>query len=161
MSLIGYFCCILLQTKEADEVVSVYLNNVYARFRGSRKIIIDNSSEFKNTMFVKEVKELGLKQISSTPYHPWGYSDIQVFHNFMKTCTRKYVHEKFEWTEVVLLLNVLLSLCTKIAFVLWKLSKNGPLHHNTSACTVTSVPFRVHKIMNHSTNICASDGSTL
>ena len=45
-----YFPCIPLETKGADEVMRGYLNNVYTRFRRSKKHLSNNGSEFKNIL---------------------------------------------------------------------------------------------------------------
>ena len=49
--LTGYVFCILLRTKLASEVVQAYIDNVYAKFGGSLKILSDNGMEFKNQLF--------------------------------------------------------------------------------------------------------------
>ena len=46
--LTGYVFCIPLKTKQASEVVQAYIDNVYARFGGSLKILSDNGTKFKN-----------------------------------------------------------------------------------------------------------------
>ena len=40
--------CVPLRTKTASEVVQVYIDEVYAKFGGSIKILSDNGTEFKN-----------------------------------------------------------------------------------------------------------------
>ena len=49
--LTGYVFCVPLQTKTAEEVIQAYIDNVYARFGGSLKILSDNGTEFKNKLF--------------------------------------------------------------------------------------------------------------
>ena len=49
--LTGYVFCIPLRTKQASEVVQAYIDNVYAKFGGSLKILSDNGAEFKNQLF--------------------------------------------------------------------------------------------------------------
>ena len=46
--LTNYTWCILLFTKEADEVVYTYLVHMYSKFCGLHKILSDNDTEFKN-----------------------------------------------------------------------------------------------------------------
>ena len=58
--LTGYTFCIPLKTKTASEVVKAYIDNVYAKFDGSLKILSDNGTEFKNQLFT-EVAELGVE----------------------------------------------------------------------------------------------------
>ena len=51
--LTNYTWCILLFTKQADEVVHAYLVNVYSKFDGLHKVLSGNGTEFKNTFFVQ------------------------------------------------------------------------------------------------------------
>ena len=44
--LTGYVFCIPLKTKQASEVLQAYIDNVYAKFSGSLKILSDNGTEF-------------------------------------------------------------------------------------------------------------------
>ena len=49
--LTGFVFYAPLKTKRAEEVIQTYLNEVYYRFGGSRKILLDNGTEFKNKVF--------------------------------------------------------------------------------------------------------------
>ena len=49
--LTGYTFCIPIKTKSASEVVQAYLDNVYCKYGGSKKILSDNGTEFKNKIF--------------------------------------------------------------------------------------------------------------
>ena len=49
--LMGYVFCIPLKSKQANEVLQAYIDNVYAKFGGSLKILSDNGTEFKNKLF--------------------------------------------------------------------------------------------------------------
>ena len=61
--------CIPLKTKQASEVIQAYIDNVYAKFGGSLKILSDNGTEFKNHLFEHVAKELGVKYKNYTaPY---------------------------------------------------------------------------------------------
>ena len=67
--LTGYVFCVPLKTKQASEVLQAYIDNVYAKFGGSLKILSDNGTEFKNQLFEKVAKELGVKhKIYTAPY---------------------------------------------------------------------------------------------
>ena len=59
--LTGYVFCIPLKMKQASEVLQAYIDNIYAKFGGSLKILSDNGTEFKNQLFEKIAKELGVK----------------------------------------------------------------------------------------------------
>ena len=57
--LTGFIFCAPLKSQKATEINQVYLNEVYYRFGGSRKILSDNGTEFKNKMFQEVSKKLG------------------------------------------------------------------------------------------------------
>ena len=67
--LTGYIFCIPLKTKQASEVLQAYIDNIYAKFGGSLKILSANGTEFKNQLFEKIAKELGVKyKVYTAPY---------------------------------------------------------------------------------------------
>ena len=99
--LTGYTWCVPLKTKTASEVVDAYMNNVWAKFGGSDKILSDNGTEFKNKL-VKDVCEiLGTKQVFSAPYHPQSNGRIEGFHKFLKTCMSKEFSHTDDWLSIV------------------------------------------------------------
>ena len=100
--LTGYVFCVPLKSKQASEVIQVYIDNVYAKFGGSLKILSDNGTEFKNKLFEKIAKELGVKhKIYTAPYRPSSNGRIEGFHNFLKSCISKHVSSQLEWTSVL------------------------------------------------------------
>ena len=56
----GYVFCMPLITKTVEEVIQAYIDNVFAKFGGSLKILSDNGTEFKNKLFEQIAKELGV-----------------------------------------------------------------------------------------------------
>ena len=100
--LTGYIFCMPLKTKQASEVLQAYIDNIYAKFGGSLKILSDNGTEFKNQLFEKIAKELGVKhKIYMAPYQPSSNGHIEGFHNFLKACICKHVSPQFDWTSVI------------------------------------------------------------
>ena len=100
--LTGYVFCIPLKSKQANEVLQAYIDNVYAKFGGSLKILSDNGTEFKNKLFEQIAKELGVKhKIYTTPYRPSFNGCIEGFHNFLKACIAKHISSQLEWTSVI------------------------------------------------------------
>ena len=73
----NYTCCIVLFTKEADEVVHAYLVNVYSKSGASHRILSDNGTEFKNKLFMQVASTLGMKRVLSSPYYPQGNRCIE------------------------------------------------------------------------------------
>ena len=100
--LTGYTFCIPIPTKKASDVVTAYVDNVYAKFGGSKKILSDNGTEFKNHLFEKVAKELGVEfKCYTAPYHPQSNGRIEGFHHFLKACMSKHISKTMEWDEVV------------------------------------------------------------
>ena len=57
---------------------------VYTGYGGSRKILSDNGSEFKNKLFSKVAQELEVEyKVYSPPYHPPSNGRIEGFHSFL------------------------------------------------------------------------------
>ena len=100
--LTGYVFCIPLKTKQASEVLQAYIDNICAKFGGSLKILSDNGTEFKNQLFEKIAKELGVKyKIYTVPYWPSYNGRIEGFHNFLKACISKHISSQLDWTSVI------------------------------------------------------------
>ena len=100
--LTGYTFCIPIPSKKASDVVTAYVDNVYAKFGGSKKILSDNGTEFKNQLFEKVAKELGVEfKYYTAPYHPQSNGRIEGFHHFLKACMSKHISKTMEWDEVV------------------------------------------------------------
>ena len=90
--LTGYVFCIPLKSKQANEVLQAYIDNVYAKFSGLLKILSDNGTEFKNRLFEQIAKELGVKhKIYTAPYYPSSNGRIKGFYNFLKACIAKHI----------------------------------------------------------------------
>ena len=100
--LTGYVFCVPLKTKTAKEVIQAYIDNVYARFGGSLKILSDNGTEFKNKLFEQIAKELGVEhKLYTPPYHPASNGCIEGFHAFLKACIAKHVAPQLEWDALI------------------------------------------------------------
>ena len=65
--LTGFIFCAPLKSKKAKKIVQVYLNEVYYRFGGSRMILSDNGTEFKNKTFQEVSKKLGCEVRTYSP----------------------------------------------------------------------------------------------
>ena len=99
--LTGYTFCIPIPNKTASEVVKAYIDNVYSKYGGSRKILSDNGTEFKNKLFAQVATELGVEYKCYTPpYHPQSNGRIEGFHSFLKACMSKHITPTKEWDEV-------------------------------------------------------------
>ena len=100
--LLGFVFGVPLKTKSAAEVLQAYIDNVYAKFGGSLKILSDNGTEFKNKLFEDISKQLGVKYKKYTlPYMPSSNGCIEGFHNFLKACISKHFSAQLEWMDVL------------------------------------------------------------
>ena len=100
--LTGFVFCAPLKYKKAAEVIQAYLNEVYFRFGGSRKILLDNGTEFKNKMFEEVAKKLGCEvRAYPPPYRPQSNGKIECFHKFLKACMGKHISTHLERDEVI------------------------------------------------------------
>ena len=100
--LTGFIFCSPLKSKRAEEVVQAYLNEVYYIFRGSRKILSDNGTEFKSKGFEEVLKKLGCDvRDYSPPYKPQLNGKIECFHKFLKACMGKHIGKNLKWDDVI------------------------------------------------------------
>ena len=100
--LMGYVFCIPLKTKTAEEILQVYVDNVYSKCGGSMKILSDNGTEFKNKIFEQVAKDLGIVyKLYTPPYHPASNGRIEGFHTFLKACISKHIAPQLVWDDLV------------------------------------------------------------
>ena len=96
----SYVFCIPLKTKTAQEVIQAYMRHVYSKFGGSEKILSDNGTEFKNTLFKDVAKKLGVEyKVYTPPYRPQCNGKIEGFHRYLKSCIAKHIMNNMEWDE--------------------------------------------------------------
>ena len=100
--LTGYTWCIPILDKSAETIVRAYIKEIYSKYGGSRKILSDNGTEFKNKLFEQVAHELGIEhKVYSPPYHPVSNGRIEGFHSFLKACLAKHISNSLEWDEMV------------------------------------------------------------
>jgi transposase InsO family protein len=100
--LTGYVFCIPVEDKTAQVVIQAYIDNVYAQFGGSKRIMSDNGGEFCNETFEEVARQLGVEaKIYSPPYRPQSNGRIEGFHYFLKACITKHVSRHLTWVDVV------------------------------------------------------------
>ena len=119
--LMGYIFCIPLRPKTDEEVIQVYIDNIYSKFGGSIKILSDNGTEFENKILEHVVKELGVvHKLYTPPYHPASNGRMEGFHAFLKACIAKHIAPQLEWDDLVPLA------CTAYNFMPNEHSKESP-----------------------------------
>ena len=101
--LTGFTWCIPIPDKNAETIIKTYIKEVYMEYGGSRKILSENGSEFKNDLFSKVAPELEVEyKVNSPPYHPPSNRRIEGFHSFLKACLAKHLTNTMEWDEIVM-----------------------------------------------------------
>ena len=68
--LTGWVRCVPIPNKTANAILKAYLKNVHHVFGPSRKILSNNGTEFKNDLFDRVAKELGIEHKSIFPTLP-------------------------------------------------------------------------------------------
>ena len=100
--LTGFTWCIPIKSKNAEEIVKAYMREVYYKYGGSRKILSDNGTEFKNDLFAQVAECLGMEhKIFTPPFHPQSNGRIEGFHRFLKACLAKHISKTLQWSDVV------------------------------------------------------------
>ena len=93
--------CIPLKNKTAEEVVKAYLNHICCVFGPSKKILMDNGTEFKNKMWEEVYKLLRTEHRVTPIYSPQCNGRIEGFHRFLKATVGKQIQKGLEWDDLV------------------------------------------------------------
>ena len=110
--LTGWVWCVPIPDKTANAVLKAYLKEVHHVFGPSKKVLSDNGTEFKNDLFDRVAKELGVEhKVYSPPYHPQSNGRIEGFHLFLKACMAKHISPGLEWDEVCPIATAAYNFC--------------------------------------------------
>ena len=97
-----YTFCIPPKNKTAEEIVTAWRNHITFLFSVCRKMLMDNSTEFKNDLFSRLAEQLGVeRKIYSPPCRPQSNGLIEGVHKFLKSCLAKHISRHREWDNVV------------------------------------------------------------
>ena len=82
-------------------MIKAYINHICCTFGPSRKILTDNSTEFKNKLWTKVFEKLRIKQKFTPIYSPQCNGRIEGFHKFLKATIAKQLETRVEWDDLV------------------------------------------------------------
>ena len=99
--LTGFTFCIPLKSKHADYVIKAYINHICCTFGPSRKILMDNGTEFKNKLWTEVFEKLKIEQKFTPIYSPQCNGRIEGFHKFLKATIAKQLETCLEWDDLV------------------------------------------------------------
>ena len=75
--------------KSADTIVSTFINKYLLSTCAQDASLSDNGTEFKINLMGQVLKQLGIEQIFSAPYHPQNNGKLEVFHKYLKPTLKK------------------------------------------------------------------------
>ena len=99
--LTGFTFCIPLKSKRAEDVIKAYINHICCTFGPSRKILTDNSTEFKNKLWTEVFEKLRIEQKFTPIYSPQCNGRIEGFCKFLKATIAKQLETHMEWNDLV------------------------------------------------------------
>ena len=91
--LTGWLEVIPIPNKSADTITKAFIRHYLLRHMCPWFILSDNGTEFKNQIFDKVTKDLGIERIFSAPYHPQSNGKLETFHKFLKPTLKKMCAE--------------------------------------------------------------------
>ena len=100
--LTGWPETIPIPNKSANTITKAFIRHYLPRHLCPRFILSDNGTEFKNQIFDKVTKDLGIEKIFSAPYHPQSNGKLETFYKFLKPTLKKMCAEDQDnWDDYV------------------------------------------------------------
>ena len=100
--LTGWPEAIPIPNKSADTITKAFIRHYLPRHMCPQFILSDNGTEFKNQIFDKVTKDLGIERIFSAPYHPQSNGKLETFHKFLKPTLKKMcADDQDNWDDYV------------------------------------------------------------
>ena len=100
--LTGWPEVISIPNKSADTITKAFIRHYLPRHMCPQFILSDNGTEFKNQIFDKVTKDLGIEKIFSAPYHPQSNGKLETFHKFLKPTLKKMcADDQDNWDDYV------------------------------------------------------------
>ena len=98
----GWLEAIPIPNKSANTITKAFIRHYLPRHLCPRFILSDNGMEFKNQIFDRVTKDLGIKRIFSAPYYPQSNGKLEIFHKFLKLTLKKMCAEDQDnWDDYV------------------------------------------------------------
>ena len=99
--LTGFTFCIPLKSKCAEDIIQAYIDHICCPFGPSRKILMDNSTEFKNKLWTEVFDKLKTEEKFTPICSPQCNGRIEGFHKFLKATIAKQLENCVEWDDLV------------------------------------------------------------
>ena len=91
--LTGWPEAIPIPNKSADTITKAFIRHYLPRHMCPWFILSDDGTEFKNQIFDRVTKDLGIKRIFSALYHPQSNGKLETLHKFLKPTLKKMCAE--------------------------------------------------------------------
>ena len=128
--------------KSADTIALTFINKYLPMHMCPRYILLDNGTEFKNTLMDQVLKQLGTERIFSAPYHPQSNGKLELFHKYLKPTLKKLCEkDPSNWdqylNQVLTSYRVTPNLVTAemLFFLVYGRDPNLPLHQLLDQCS--------------------------
>ena len=82
-------------------MIKAYIDHICCPFGPSKKILTDNSTEFKNKLWTEVFDKLKIEQKFTPIYSPQCNGRIEGFHKFLKATIAKQLETRIEWDDLV------------------------------------------------------------
>ena len=91
-----------IPNKSTDTITKAFIRHYLPRHMCPWFIPSDYGTEFKNQIFDKVTKDLGIERIFSAPYHPQSNGKLETFHKFLKPTLKKMcADDQDNWDDYV------------------------------------------------------------
>jgi len=89
-----------LRTTTAQVIITT-LTNIFSRNGFPKIVVSDNNPQFVGRKFSQWLREQGMEQVKSSPYHPQGNGVVEPLHRTLNAIKSKTIDKKGNWASVV------------------------------------------------------------
>ena len=121
--------------KSADKIVSTFINEYLPVHMCPWCFLLDNRTEFKNSLIDQVLQQLGIDRIFSAPYHTQSNGKLKVFNKYLKPTLKKLCEkDPANWdkylNQVLTTYRITPNLATAETpfFLVYGIDPNFPLH---------------------------------